>query len=74
VSGDVLAGRYELLAELGRGAFGVVFRARDRVADTVVAIKMLTTARSFSTTAVARLRREVQAAWRVTPSGRRAHL
>jgi tetratricopeptide (TPR) repeat protein len=67
--GDVLAGRYELLAELGRGAFGVVFRARDRVADTVVAIKMLTTARSFSTTAVARLRREVQAAWRVTHPG-----
>jgi len=68
-TGDVIAGRYELLAELGRGAFGVVFRARDRVADTVVAIKMLSGARRFSPTAVARLRREVQAAWRVTHPG-----
>ena len=68
-AGDVIAGRYELLAELGHGAFGVVFRARDRVADTVVAIKMLSSARRFSTTAVARLRREVQAAWRVTHPG-----
>ncbi len=67
--GDVLAGRYELLAELGRGAFGVVYRARDRVADTVVAIKMLSSARRISTTAAARLRREVQAAWRVTHPG-----
>ena len=67
--GDVIAGRYELLGELGHGAFGVVFRARDRVADTVVAIKMLSSARRFSTTAVARLRREVQAAWRVTHPG-----
>jgi tetratricopeptide (TPR) repeat protein len=68
-AGDVLAGRYELLAELGRGAFGVVFRARDRVADAVVAIKMLASSRRFSTTALARLRREVQTAWRVTHPG-----
>jgi tetratricopeptide (TPR) repeat protein len=68
-AGDVLAGRYELLGELGRGAFGVVFRARDRVADAVVAIKMLASSRRFSTTAVARLRREVQTAWRVTHPG-----
>ena len=33
--------RYELQSELGRGAFGAVFLAKDLVADTLVAIKTL---------------------------------
>lgn len=32
-------GRYELLAEIGRGAMGVVYRARDPIIDRVLAIK-----------------------------------
>jgi serine/threonine-protein kinase len=39
--GTVLAGRFELLNQLGRGAMGVVWRARDRQTDQMVAVKVL---------------------------------
>src|ERR1700730_4361789 len=35
------AGRYEILAELGRGGFGQVYRALDPTLDSMVAIKTL---------------------------------
>lgn len=37
----VIGGRYVVLAELGRGAMGVVWRAEDRVLDRQVAVKEL---------------------------------
>jgi protein kinase-like protein/WD40 repeat protein len=39
--GDVLAGRYQVEAIIGKGGSGVVLRAFDRVSATVVAVKVL---------------------------------
>jgi len=41
LTGEVLAGRYELEEVIGRGGHSVVFRAYDRVVDRNVAVKML---------------------------------
>ena len=40
-SGDQLANKYRIEAEIGRDAFGRVYRARDIALDRVVAIKEL---------------------------------
>jgi serine/threonine protein kinase/tetratricopeptide (TPR) repeat protein len=42
VPGMVVAGRYEVLAEVGRGGMGTIFRARDSELDETVALKFLT--------------------------------
>ncbi len=39
--GDLIQDRYQVLGELGAGAFGTVYQCRDRELDTLVAIKEL---------------------------------
>jgi predicted Ser/Thr protein kinase len=59
--GQLLAGRFEILRELGRGGYSVVYAARDHAVGTEVALKVLVPPPISVREARARLRREVQA-------------
>jgi len=63
VPGMVLADRYEVLAEIGRGGMGTIFRARDVELDETVALKFL--AGEMSNELIARFVQEIKTARRV---------
>ncbi len=58
--------RYELLDELGRGAMGIVYRARDKELDEVVALKILPDSLSNNPEAVRRFKIEAKNARRLS--------
>jgi nitrous oxidase accessory protein NosD len=70
-TGDVrvLAGRYQLLGQLGQGGMGAVFRAHDVQLERPVAIKMLPEGSAPDAAAVARFRREAKALARLSHPG-----
>ena len=55
-------GKYELLEELGRGAFGIVYRARDPIINRMVALKTMTTSVADNPNLLQRFYREAQSA------------
>lgn len=59
-------GKYRLLARVGAGAFGAVYRAHDPDLDRVVCVKVLTAAEHAGAEAVERFQREARAAARLS--------
>ena len=57
----LLRGRYEIVREIGRGGYSVVYLARDRSLETDVALKLLVPPPAAAQVARERMRREVQA-------------
>ena len=59
--GTLLRGRYEILREIGRGGYSIVYQARDRDVGGDVAVKLLVPPPATAHLARERLRREVHA-------------
>src|SRR5881396_271555 len=64
--GTLIDGRYRILAPLGRGGMGAVYRARDEVLDDEVALKILRPEVAGTTEMAARFRSEIKLARKVS--------
>jgi eukaryotic-like serine/threonine-protein kinase len=65
ISSSKIIGKYEILEELGRGGFAVVYKARDVELDRIVALKVLHPERSYDPGFVARFKQEARAVARL---------
>ena len=61
-----VAERFDLLAELGRGGMGVVYKAKDKITDEIVALKVLKPEIVNDPTRIERFKNELRLARKIT--------
>lgn len=66
VASGKISERYEVLAEVGRGGMGIVYRARDRETNDLVALKILKPEIAAEPRVVERFKQELRLARKVT--------
>jgi eukaryotic-like serine/threonine-protein kinase len=60
--GNTIAGKYEILSEIGRGGMSIVYKSKHQLMDRIVAIKMLQSQLVSDQTSTKRFQQEAQAA------------
>jgi serine/threonine protein kinase len=64
--GDLFAGRYEIIEDLGQGGMGKVFKVYDRKINEVVALKLIRPEISVNEKAIERFKNELKVARKIT--------
>lgn len=63
---DALSERFALIQELGRGGMGVVYKARDKVTDEIIALKVLRPEIAQDSSLIERFKSEVRLSKKIT--------
>ncbi|MFC1853778.1 protein kinase [candidate division CSSED10-310 bacterium] len=65
IVGSILGNRFDILEEIGTGGMGIVFKAKDKVLDEIVALKVLKADLATDSEMISRFKREIKVARKI---------